>query len=105
MRIAADGDRPEIFHSIQGEGRSAGRPSIFLRCSLCNLHCIWCDTDYTWNWIGTEFRHVRDNQPGYSKFRKQDQIVDLSADEVVARVAQFPCLRRARRQKIALDRR
>ena len=41
MRIA------EIFYSIQGEGRLAGVPSVFIRTSGCNLRCVWCDTPYT----------------------------------------------------------
>ena len=40
----------EIFYSIQGEGVSIGRPSVFLRTALCNLKCKWCDTPYTWDW-------------------------------------------------------
>lgn len=38
----------EIFKSIQGEGPKIGTPSIFLRLGICNLHCDWCDTPYTW---------------------------------------------------------
>jgi 7-carboxy-7-deazaguanine synthase len=36
----------EIFHSIQGESRHAGRPCVFVRLTFCNLRCAWCDTAY-----------------------------------------------------------
>jgi 7-carboxy-7-deazaguanine synthase len=49
MRIA------EVFHSIQGEGRLTGVPSVFVRTSGCNLRCWFCDTPYTsWNPEGDE---------------------------------------------------
>lgn len=39
----------EIFDSLQGEGVSMGQPCRFVRLALCNLHCAYCDTKYTWD--------------------------------------------------------
>jgi len=39
----------EMFHSIQGEGRTIGKNVVFLRLSGCNLKCTYCDSKYSWS--------------------------------------------------------
>ncbi len=93
MKLAKLGDGPEIFHTIQGEGVSVGLPAVFVRASLCNLHCVWCDTDHTWNFEGTPWPHEKDAVPGYKKHRKADVTCEISSREAAERVMLFPCRR------------
>ena len=67
---------PEIFYSLQGEGVTAGTPSVFLRLGMCNLTCTWCDTRYTWDWESYDY---------------ESEIVSLPAAEVEERVIRFDC--------------
>ena len=39
----------EIFHSLQGETRTTGRPTVFIRLTGCPLRCRWCDTEYAFH--------------------------------------------------------
>ena len=91
MKVAKFNGQGEIFYTIQGEGKSLGKPTVFVRSSLCNLHCIWCDTDYTWNWDTTPHPHIFDKIPGYQKYRKEEQIIELSTEELITEVTQYPC--------------
>jgi 7-carboxy-7-deazaguanine synthase len=36
----------EIFYSLQGEARSVGWPTVFVRLTGCPLRCNYCDTTY-----------------------------------------------------------
>ncbi|MCC4308666.1 7-carboxy-7-deazaguanine synthase QueE [Alcanivorax marinus] len=48
----------EIFHSLQGEARTVGRPTVFVRLTGCPQRCVWCDTEYAFQ--GGEKRSLDD---------------------------------------------
>jgi len=39
----------EIFLSLQGEARSSGWPTVFVRLTGCPLRCTYCDTAYAFH--------------------------------------------------------
>lgn len=39
----------EIFFSLQGESRSVGFPTVFVRLTGCPLRCNYCDTEYAFS--------------------------------------------------------
>ena len=67
---------PEIFYSLQGEGVTAGTPTVFLRLANCNLSCSWCDTKYTWDWESYDSRR---------------EVMELSDDDAHERILAFEC--------------
>jgi 7-carboxy-7-deazaguanine synthase len=39
----------EIFYSLQGEARTVGLPTVFVRLTGCPLRCLYCDTEYAFH--------------------------------------------------------
>lgn len=39
----------EIYRSLQGESTFAGLPCVFVRTSVCDSRCSWCDTPHAFN--------------------------------------------------------
>jgi len=60
----------EIFHSLQGETRTVGLPTAFIRLTGCPLRCDYCDTAYafkggTWFSIEEIVEKIADYQVEY----------------------------------------
>ncbi|HEB54989.1 MAG TPA: 7-carboxy-7-deazaguanine synthase QueE [Gammaproteobacteria bacterium] len=48
----------EIFYSLQGESRTVGWPTVFIRLTGCPLRCSYCDTRYAFQ--GGEWMSMAD---------------------------------------------
>ena len=78
----------EIFYSLQGEARTVGLPTVFVRLTGCPLRCVYCDTAYAFSGgemasITQVTARVADHQPRY---------VTVTGGEPLAQPACLPLL-------------
>lgn len=76
----------EIFYSLQGEARTVGIPTAFVRLTGCPLRCGYCDTEYAFQ--GGEWRHIDDVVAQVASYRTR--YVTVTGGEPLA---QKPCLK------------
>ena len=77
----------EHFFSIQGEGATVGCPAVFIRLSMCNFLCSWCDTVDVWktgNWYDLdEVDKLMDLNGYYTQLRKGAHLIFTGGDPLI----------------------
>src|SRR5438105_14824519 len=92
---AAAGDRlriTEIFYSLQGEARTVGWPTVFVRLTGCPLRCQYCDTTYAfhggeWFDLADIERRVGEYSPRYVTVTGGEPLAQPACRELLARLA------------------
>ena len=81
----------EIFYSVQAEGANAGRATIFVRFSGCNLQCPFCDTQHesytemTASEIDAEVKRLSNNKSTLVVFTGGEPLMQLNDKEELAK--------------------
>lgn len=78
----------EIFFSLQGETRTVGLPTVFVRLTGCPLRCGYCDTAYAFQ--GGEWQEIPAILQKVASYRAQ--YVTVTGGEPLAQKACFPLL-------------
>ncbi|PJE80350.1 7-carboxy-7-deazaguanine synthase [invertebrate metagenome] len=80
----------EIFYSLQGETRTMGRPTVFVRLTGCPLRCRWCDTEYAFR--GGTHRSLDDIETEVAHYKPA--YVTVTGGEPLAQKECLPLLTR-----------
>ncbi|WP_338728473.1 7-carboxy-7-deazaguanine synthase QueE [Haladaptatus sp. DJG-WS-42] len=73
----------ELFYSLQGEGKLAGVPSVFIRTSGCNLRCWFCDSYHT-SWEPTHaWMSVDEIVAAVSEHTEADHVVLTGGEPLI----------------------
>jgi len=78
----------EIFHSLQGEARTVGLPTVFVRLTGCPQRCVWCDTEYAFQ--GGEKMEIDDILAKIGEYHVK--FVTVTGGEPLAQPACLPLL-------------
>lgn len=84
----------KVFYTVEGEGRWAGRPSVFMRLAMCNLTCIGfkspdspfgCDSYTSWSVKNKyTFKEIYEEfflKTGYDKKLQNNAILKITGGE------------------------
>jgi 7-carboxy-7-deazaguanine synthase len=79
----------EIFFSLQGEARTVGRPTCFIRLTGCPLRCQYCDTAYAFSGGSSmSLQEILDQLHGF-----RTRLVTVTGGEPLAQPACLELLR------------
>ena len=76
----------EIFYSLQGETRTVGLPTVFIRLTGCPLRCHYCDTAYAFH--GGEKLSIEDIMTKVADY--SPQFVTVTGGEPLAQKSCIP---------------
>lgn len=81
----------EIFYSLQGETRTVGLPTVFVRLTGCPLRCNYCDTAYafhggTWHEMDDILQQVAQYQAHYVTVTGGEPLAQKSCLELLGRL-------------------
>lgn len=85
----------EIFYSLQGESRSVGWPTVFVRLTGCPLRCGYCDTSYAfsggrWTSLDEVLARVKSYAPRYVTVTGGEPLAQPACLTLLSRLCDAP---------------